>query len=99
MTGLGDALAADARLEILRELMRQIDGQLNELLIRRTLDMYGIRRDRDWIATQLRKLALLGAIEITPAGELLIAKITRNGRDHVEERAIIAGITRPSDID
>lgn len=94
---LGDAIAADARLTILKELGRQVDGRLSELLIRRVLDMYGIRRDRDWVVTQLRKLEALGAVEIQDAGDVLVARISRSGRDHIEERALIAGITRPSD--
>lgn len=96
-TGLSDAIAGDARLLILQELVKQVDGRLSELLIRRVLDIYGIRRDRDWIATQLRKLEMLGAVEISAAGTVLVALITRAGRDHVEERAVIAGVTRPAE--
>ena len=97
MTSLADAIAADARLLILKELAKQVDGRLSELLIRRVLDIYGIRRDRDWIATQLRKLEMLGAVELQPAGDVLVALIVRAGRDHVEERAVIEGVTRPAD--
>lgn len=92
---LADAIAADARLSILKELAKQVDGRLSELLIRRVLDLYGIKRDRDWIVTQLRKLEALGAIELQPAGDVLVAKILPAGRDHVDERAIIEGVTRP----
>lgn len=94
---LSEAIAGDARLIILRELSEQVDGRLSELLIRRVLDDYGIRRDRDWIATQLRKLAQLGAIELATMGQTLIASISRMGRDHVEQRAVIEGVTRPAD--
>lgn len=94
---LADAIAADARLMILKELVKQVDGRLSELLIRRVLDVYGIRRDRDWIVTQLRKLEALGAIELQEAGDVLVARISAAGRDHVEERAIIHGVTRPSE--
>ena len=96
---LADAIAADARLMILQELSRQTDGRLTDLLLRKVLDVYGVRRDRDWIRTQLRKLESLGAIELASAGEALVARITRQGRDHVEERAVIEGIARPSDHD
>jgi len=98
MNTLADAIAADARLMILKELRRQVDGRLNELLIRRTLDVYGIRRDRDWIVTQLHKLEALGAVELQNAGNIVVARISPTGRDHVEERAIIAGISRPADV-
>lgn len=95
MNALADALAADARLTILRELAAQMDGRLNELMLKRALDLFGIRRDRDWIGTQLRKLEALGAIELQQSGETLVARISPAGRDHLDERAIIAGITRP----
>jgi hypothetical protein len=94
---LADAIAGDARLMILKELARQVDGRLSELLIRRVLDLYGIRRDRDWIVTQLRKLEALGAIDLQEAGDVLVARISRVGRDHVEERGVIEGVTRPAD--
>lgn len=97
MGDLRDAIAGDARLVILQELVRQVDGRLSELLLRRVLDLYGIRRDRDWVRTQLRKLEALGAIELSSAGEVLVARITREGRDHVEERAVIEGVTRPAE--
>ncbi|PTR11778.1 MULTISPECIES: hypothetical protein [unclassified Novosphingobium] len=95
---MADVQAADARLAILRTLAEQVDGQLNALLIRRTLDIYGIKRDDDWIETQLRKMAMLGAIELIDAGALPIARIAPAGRSHLEERAVLAGITLPSEL-
>lgn len=97
MSALADAIAGDARLIMLKELVKQVDGRLNQLMLARVLDLYGIRRDRDWVVTQLRKLDALGAVELQAAGELLVAQITREGRDHVEERAVIEGITRPAE--
>ena len=96
---IAEALACDARLEILKELARQTNGRLSDLLIRKVLDLYGIARDRDWITTQLRKLEALGAVELTDAGTMLIARITRGGRDHLEERVILSGVSRPADAD
>lgn len=98
MRDMADVQAADARLAILRTLAEQVDGQLNALLIRRTLDIYGIKRDDDWIETQLRKMAMLGAIELIDAGALPIARIAPAGRSHLEERAVLAGITLPSEL-
>lgn len=96
-TDLAAALAADARLTILRELAQQVDGRLSDVVAKRVLDLYGMRRDSDWVRTQLRKLEALGAVELETAGPMLIARITRPGRDHVEERAVIEGITRPAE--
>ena len=97
MSSYTNKIESDARLFILKELIEQVDGRLNELMLRRVLDAYGIRRDRDWVATQLRKLEALGAIELQGAGEVLVAHVSRAGRDHVEERAVIEGVTRPAD--
>lgn len=90
----------DARLFILKELVGQIDSHLNEISIRRVIDVkYGINRSREWIRTQLRKLEELGAIEISGGDEILIAHILPPGRNHVAERSVIDGVTRPSEID
>lgn len=99
MTSYVDKIAEDARLFTLKELAAQIDGRLNIILLQRILESrYGIARSREWVETQLRKLAELGAIELAE-GELLIAQIARAGRDHLEQRSIVAGITRPAEID
>ena len=98
MRDLADIQSADARFAILRTLAEQVDGQLNALLIRRTLDIYGIKRDDDWIETQLRKMHSLGAIELDFAGTLLVARIAPAGRSHLEERTVLAGITLPSEL-
>ena len=92
-----DAVARDARLFTLKELAKQTDGRLSELSIRRVLDVYGIRRDRDWIELQLRKLESLGAIELTSAETVLVARLTRTGRDHLEERIVLPGVTAPAE--
>lgn len=97
MNELAERMVREARLRILKELAKQTNGRLSELAVRTLLDLYAIERDRDWIATQLRKLEALGAIELTTTGTVLVARITREGRDHVEERAVIEGIMRPSD--
>jgi len=94
---LAEGIAQDARLEILRQLEKQVDGRLSATLLRRALDIYGITRDRDWIETQLRKLEALGAIEILSIGDMLVAKIQRPGLDHLQERSLLVGVTRPRD--
>lgn len=95
---MSDFVAPDARLWILHILKDQVDGRLNELLIRRVLDTkYGINRDRDWVVTQLRKLEMLGVIELIPTGTLLVAKITPMGRNFLDEQLVVEGITLPSE--
>ncbi len=60
-------LTKDARLVILRELAKQTDKRLNETLLTAVLDTFGHRRTRDWVRTQLRILADLGAVSVTEA--------------------------------
>ncbi|PAL20207.1 hypothetical protein [Sphingopyxis sp. GW247-27LB] len=91
-----DKVALDARLIILRELAQQMNGTLNSVSLRRVLDVYFVR-PVEWIDTQLVKLAQLEAIELTRAGDIAIAKITPAGRDHLDERSIISGITPPAE--
>lgn len=95
--GFEEHLAQDARLVILKELATQRDGRLNETLIEKVLDVFGYRRSRDWIRTQLRAMADLGAITLTEAGSVMVAAIARAGRDHLERRGDIEGIATPSD--
>lgn len=89
-------LAADARLTILKELARQIDGRLNDSILLSVLDAFGYRRSREWVRTQILKLKELGAVTTVESGTVIIASITRAGLDHVDRRSIIEGIARPS---
>lgn len=91
-----EAMTRDARLVILKELAAQPDGRLNEALLEKVLDVFGHRRSREWIRTQLRKLEELGAVRLTEVGTVLVAAITRAGVDHVERRSFLDGVERPS---
>lgn len=86
----------DARLVMLKELARQADGRMNEVILERVLDVFGHRRSRDWIRTQLRKLEELGAVRLDEVGTVMVATLTRAGLDHVERRSFIEGVARPS---
>jgi len=89
-------LTLDARLVILKELARQGDGRMNEVLLEKVLDAFGHHRSREWIRTQLRKLEELGTVRLTEVGTVLVAAITRAGVDHVERRSYVDGVARPS---
>lgn len=99
MKDYNEDMAQDGRLVILKELAIQTDGRLNEVSLTRVLDSFAFKRSREWTRTQMRKLAELGAVQLSEAGTVLIAKITRLGRNHVERREIVDGVTRPSDDD
>lgn len=96
-TDLAEGLAREARLTILRSLVEQADGRLSDIMLKRALDLYGYRRDRDWIRTQMRKLEDLGAVSLHAIETVLIARIEAPGRDHLEERSIIEGVARPAE--
>jgi hypothetical protein len=90
--------AEDARLIILRELCLQVDGRLNDLMLRRALDAFGITRSGDWLETQLYRLLELDAVTLTDVGGMKVASVTPAGRDHVEQRSILGGVTRPHEL-
>ncbi len=94
---LAEAIAREARLRILQVLSEQTDGSLSDLLLKRTLDYYGYRRDRDWIRTQMHKLEALGAITISAVEDVLFATLAPAGRDHLEQRSVIEGVLRPAE--
>lgn len=89
-------LTLDARLVILKALVEQNDARLNEVILVEALRTFGHNRSRDWLRTQLRVLADLGAVRVTEAGSVMIAELTRFGDDHVNRRAVIEGVARPS---
>lgn len=93
-----ETIAKDARFIVLRELNAQVDGRLNEMSLRRVLDAFGVKRSRDWLVTQLNHLAGLDAVTIKEVEDFVIAQITPVGRDHVEERAVLGGVSRPSEL-
>ncbi|MFG1409497.1 hypothetical protein V5G24_00155 [Xanthobacter sp. VTT E-85241] len=86
----------DARLVILRALAAMPSGMLNDTLIEEALAQFGHRRSRDWLRTQLNKLAELGAVLVEPAGSVVVVSITHAGTDHVERRCYLEGVRRPS---
>lgn len=88
---------ADARLRILQMLAKEADASLSAALISRYLEAYGIKRSREWVNSQLRALEELGAVTIASMDEALIARLARDGRDHVERRRLLDGVARPDD--
>jgi len=93
-----DFVSANARLVMLKELAKQHGGILNETLLAKVLDVFGYRRSREWVRVQMRALEDVGAIELSQAGTVLIAKLKRQGRDHVEGRIVLDGVDVPSEV-
>lgn len=96
-----DLWLEDARLVMLRELAKMPDGRLNQTLMAATLDAFGYRWTKAAVAAQMRGLAELGAaaLEIVKddkGGDFLILAISREGVEHLERRAFIDGVAKPS---
>lgn len=87
--------AEEARLDILKELHRQSDDQLSDRLLREALYALGHNRSQEYLRTQLRKLEEVGAVRLTQVGDVIIAKITAAGIDHVERAHFLDGVKRP----
>ncbi|SOC27670.1 hypothetical protein [Stappia indica] len=89
-------VAADCRLIILRALAEETDQQLNETILVAILETFGHRKSREYVRTQLRRLAELDAVRLTEAGTIFVATLRRAGLDHVQRRALIEGVGVPS---
>ncbi|MBT9293317.1 VpaChn25_0724 family phage protein [Prosthecodimorpha staleyi] len=87
----------EARLIILRGLAEEIDGALSAKLMSAKLETFGINRSLDWIGEEYRKLADLGAVTVTEAGSVVIARITPKGRDHLALKVRIGGVDQPTE--
>lgn len=95
--GYEDHFNADVRLIILRTLAEENDGRLNSTMITKVLERFAINRTRDYVHTQLRWMEKQAqAVILTEVGSVLVAEITQQGEDHLQKRAIIEGINRPS---
>lgn len=91
-----DVVAADCRLIILRKLAGEADNRLNETILVKVLETFGHTKSRDYVRQQIRKLEELNAVKVTEAGSVLVAELLRAGLDHVERRAFLVGVGRPS---
>lgn len=91
-----DHAAADCRLIVLKALSAETDHRLNEVLIQKVLESFGHTKSRDYVRTQLNRLAGLGAIRVSVAGSVMVAELLAPGLDHVERRALLDGVLKPS---
>lgn len=100
---IANRLIADTRLAILAELAQQRDASLNSLTLGMLVDTLGVRRSAEWLDNQLVWLADMGAVQLTEAnlpglGLVKVATLTSVGRNHVERRSAITGVSAPADV-
>lgn len=98
------ACQEDARLVILAELAQQPDATLNSRNLAKLVEAVVPRRPSEWVEAQLAWLDVMGAVNITRTdlpgiGSVVIARLTRMGRNHVERRSLIPGVALPADED
>lgn len=87
----------DRRLIVLRALVAEPAGTMNERLLQDELQLFGHRLGRDQVRETLRWLETAGAITLRwPNETIMVADITRRGEEHVSRAAPIAGIALPS---
>ena len=92
----------DPRLAILAELAQQPDARLNSRNLATVVEQVVPRRPREWLEAQLRWLDSMEAINLVEQslpglGPVHIATLTRTGRDHVDRRQFLPGVTKPAD--
>ena len=91
-----DIMAEHQRLSILISLVQVSGYQLNESIIRDTLDVYGLDISRDGLRTQLSWLEEQGLITIEKINNRVwVATITGRGEDVANGVAIVPGVKRP----
>lgn len=97
-TNFADYIEQNVRLAILKAIGGQIDGTLNETLIKRALEVDGHRKNIPYIRNQMRFLerdAL--AIRVIEADDKLVGVLLPLGRDHLERRVRLEGVEPPED--
>lgn len=86
----------EARLIILRALAEQQDETLSSSLLQLELETFGINRERPFVHAELDFLAEIGAVIVTPANTVMVAKLTTRGRRHLDRHIALDGVKRPS---
>ena len=96
MTDYRRFVAEDVRRIILETLVREPGVSLNEGLIGRVLETHGHRKTQAYIRAELDWLARAEAIAISDVGGVVIARLLIRGAEHIERRAYIPGVAKPS---
>ena len=97
MNEINDIVAAErAKLNVLLALADEASYSSNEQLLQAWLDATGgVPVARSFVRQCMSELEALKAVTLLKAGDLLIAKITAAGLEHVQGRDIIKGVLRP----
>ncbi len=86
----------DLRLVLLRCLAAQPGYRGNESILQSEARAFGLERSRDVIRNELRWLAEVGVVRIEEVGSVIVAKLLRRGKEHVDGLTEIEGVNKPS---
>jgi len=96
MTDMETLIREQARLIILKALVKQVDETLNSDLLIHELRPFGIRKSREWVHDELAYLREMGAVTTVAVGSVMVATLTEKGRRHLDREIAIEGVQRPS---
>jgi hypothetical protein len=85
----------DRRLVVLRMLAQDADYSHNEYILREALRVYGHRLSADLLRSELHWLAEQGLLSVEDVSGVLIAKLTRRGKDVADGAVVVPGVKRP----
>ncbi len=88
-------VAEDCRRIILEALAREPSSTLNEAMLSRELEAHGHRKPIDYVREQIEWLGKVKAVQVNEVAGLLIPQLLMKGLEHVERRALIAGVAKP----
>lgn len=91
-----ERVAEHYRLTILRCLQEEDDGKINESLLAEYVADFGFSGGRDHLRIHLKWLSDAGCVKVHDVRGIAVAELTEKGADHVERRALIPGIKKPS---
>lgn len=85
----------DQRLVILMTLAEDSDYSENEYVLSSALDYWRHQISRDKLRNHLTWLKEQGLIEVDEVKGVMMAKLTKRGKDVFEGRSVVPGVKRP----
>jgi hypothetical protein len=95
---MSDIQRREARLVILRFLADEVNRTLTSSSLATMMnEMFLFNKDRAWVEQELAYLAEMGAVKLTPAGTVKVARLLPHGARHLSWGIIIPDVKRPSE--
>lgn len=92
MTSFAQVIVSEARLRILRLLLKANEQPLNHEILAMGLNSMGLRMTIDQVRAELHWLAEMRTVTILTVGHMAVAEITQRGMDVAKGLSQIAGI-------